>query len=571
MYYYYYNKQLLKESTVNNAIGNIEYFQSNVDKILFQCEIISNFIYINRDIDKLLIRDYFGESPKEYYNYNLDINNAQKVLNDRVASSPIRPYIKALIIKGNNNVFLKTGHEADYINVEQLNEQPWFQDNKYNHHLSWGGIQKSISTIATEEFILPIVRPIIFSDNYRTIGWQMIALSPNIIKEALQDYQVPPNNILILFDGQNKCVFSTQPSMVGKNVSDLASNTLNEKYSIKEYNESKWMAVSKKSAYSGFTILQLIAYEEIEKQNFILMKMTLIITLTTLSIATILMLFLSNNLTNPLKRIGKKMSKIAEGDFERDLALEGKDEIGMLGRGINDLAEHVNILLEKVKEEESQKRKLELKALQNQINPHFIYNALNTVKIMASIQGAKGIYDMVTNFGELLKEVSKGVDDKITIEKEFELLDKYIYIQKMRRNGLIRASYEIDEEIKNCTIIKFLLQPLVENAIIHGFETKKGMGCLTIHATSENNNMCIYIKDNGIGIAEEEMNHLFIEKNNNGLIYTNVGIKNTQDRIQLIYGKQYGLSYESKLGEYTSVKITIPKEKKKDEMVGVEA
>lgn len=116
---------------------------------------------------------------------------------------------------------------------------------------------------------------------------------------------------------------------------------------------------------------------------------------------------------------------------------------------------------------------MEYRTLQSQINPHFVYNTLNSIRIMAELQGAKGICDMVIHFGELLKEVSKGVDDKITIEQEFSLVEHYIYLQKIRRKGLIRTEYAVEPGCEKGMIIKFLLQPLVENSVIHGLEGKK--------------------------------------------------------------------------------------------------
>lgn len=172
---------------------------------------------------------------------------------------------------------------------------------------------------------------------------------------------------------------------------------------------------------------------------------------------------------------------------------------------------------------------------------------------------------MVESFGDLLKEVSKGVDDKITIDKEFVLLEKYVYLQKIRKKGLIRTEYTIQPGCENGLIIKFLLQPLVENAILHGFEKKKGMEIIKISAERQSDNLLIRIRDNGVGMTEEEIEKLF---ENNGVTksqYNQIGIKNIQERIKILYGPQYGLSYESELNKYTTVNVLLPFEEKRRE------
>ena len=181
---------------------------------------------------------------------------------------------------------------------------------------------------------------------------------------------------------------------------------------------------------------------------------------------------------------------------------------------------------------------------------------------MAQLQGADSIYTMVENFGELLKEVSKGVDDKITIRKEFELLERYVYLQKIRKKGLIRTEYQIEPGCENALIIKFLLQPLVENAILHGFERKKGMEIIQISARKEGDTLLILIRDNGIGMTEEEIRQLFRSNPESKIQYNKIGVKNIQERIQILYGPEYGLSYASEPDRYTIVSVLLPFELK---------
>jgi len=234
--------------------------------------------------------------------------------------------------------------------------------------------------------------------------------------------------------------------------------------------------------------------------------------------------------------------------------------MGVLGKGMNQLSSNVEQLMNKIKEEEKTKSKLEFKVLQNQINPHFVYNVLNSIKVMAMIQKSEGIYETATALGVLLKETSKGARDRITIKEELVLLDKYIDIQKIRKKGMIQVNYHVEAEIEAYKIPRFTLQPIAENAIVHGFEEKKGIGVLDVFVRSEGDDMVIEMRDNGVGIPEDRINTIMEGGTKENIKFNNVGLNNINDRIKLIYGDGYGISIESRYMEYTVVKIRIRKE-----------
>jgi two-component system sensor histidine kinase YesM len=176
------------------------------------------------------------------------------------------------------------------------------------------------------------------------------------------------------------------------------------------------------------------------------------------------------------------------------------------------------------------------------------------------MQKADGIYETASALGALLKETSKGAMSKITIQEELNLLDKYITIQKIRRKGLIQVNYSIIDEILLYKIPKFTFQPIVENSIVHGFEGKKGIGILDITAGFSGEDILIEIRDNGVGIPQDKISHILQKDSTKGERYNNVGLMNINERIKLTYGEKYGLSFESKYMEYSTVKIFIPGE-----------
>lgn len=259
------------------------------------------------------------------------------------------------------------------------------------------------------------------------------------------------------------------------------------------------------------------------------------------------------------------MLRVADGGFERDPSIEWNHELGEIGRGINDLAENVYLLMNRRLEDEKQKKDLEYKMLQSQINPHFIYNTLNSIKWMATIQGSMGISEMTTALAKLLKSISKGTRLMVPIEEELSLLQDYFTIQSYRYGGTITMDVQVDEDsLLQYQIIKFTLQPLVENAIFHGVEPK-GAGHILIHVffetlTEESGpSIRIDVTDDGIGIPAEKAAQILLSNEDNSTeFFREIGVSNVHKRLQYEFGESYGITIESVEGEYTTMSIHMP-------------
>ena len=188
-------------------------------------------------------------------------------------------------------------------------------------------------------------------------------------------------------------------------------------------------------------------------------------------------------IARPITALQSRIEAVGSGDFSADPAIEWDNELGDIGRGINKMSGNITALMDRRLEDEKQKQDLEYRMLQNQINPHFIYNTLNSIKWMATIQHAPGIAEMVTALSRLLKSVSKGNERLVPLYEEFALLNDYFTIQQYRYGGTITldVSYIEDENLTHsCLIPRFTLQPLVENAIFHGIEPKGSAGEVTL-------------------------------------------------------------------------------------------
>jgi len=276
---------------------------------------------------------------------------------------------------------------------------------------------------------------------------------------------------------------------------------------------------------------------------------------------SLLTLLLNRLFNRPIAKIQEKVKAIAHSDFSSDPSIEWDDELGDIGKGVNDLALRIDSLLERRIADEKKKQDLEYRMLQSQINPHFLYNTLNSIKWMATLQQATGIAEMTTSLSRLMKNVSKADEPIISLEAELALLDDYFVIQKYRYGGTLILQTAIDAKFLSLGIPRFTLQPLVENAIFHGIEPKGGAGTVLLQAYEENDQaITLIIKDDGVGMDEKTIEEVFSTSSSPAKgMFREIGIRNVAKRIEYTYGPEYGLSIESEVGSYTKAIIRLPK------------
>ena len=310
-----------------------------------------------------------------------------------------------------------------------------------------------------------------------------------------------------------------------------------------------------------------------ELRSFILIMLSVSTAISILTIG-----ILANSITKPLRQFVSIMNKTIGQEFHVQFKYPYNDEVGHLAKSFNymvseidDLVTQLNINIEALKEEkenvktvQAQKRKAELKALQAQINPHFLYNTLNAITWQAADQGALEISVLSNSLGKFFRvSLSKG-KEIITLREEIEHVGSYLSIQSIRYKSKLNYAIDMPQEILDVPIIKLVLQPLVENAIYHGIKLKNAGGFIKIYATVFMEDGCkktlkLCVEDDGMGIDEEKLKVLN-ESLDLGITNTNegYGIYNVNERIKLYYGEEYGLRLESKKGCWTRAAIRVP-------------
>ena len=324
--------------------------------------------------------------------------------------------------------------------------------------------------------------------------------------------------------------------------------------------DGKLYCVSK-SEETGWTVVGVAYVSEFLKNSTETGRIYVISAILIMLVAMILAAFMSREITKPIKRLSNSMREVEKGNFEDVmLDVQGENEIDRLSANFNMMTTEIKHLMEQNVEDQRQKRKSELMALQAQINPHFLYNTLDSIIWMAEWGKNKEVVLMTSSLAKLLRQSISNQNELVRVEDEVAYTTSYLTIQKMRYKDKLEYEILVEPEILNYKVAKLILQPLVENAIYHGIKYKEGKGRVLVEGFLRGDELILRITDDGIGMSEEKMAHLF-EKRETDRRKNSVGVLNVHERIRLYYGKDYGLTFESTEGEGTKVEIHIPYEK----------
>ena len=265
------------------------------------------------------------------------------------------------------------------------------------------------------------------------------------------------------------------------------------------------------------------------------------------------------NITSPISDLCDVTNQIANGDFNVRTNIQTDDEITNLAHSVNDMSKHLEVLVDHIKEDERKMRYAELRLLQEQINPHFLYNTLDSIVWLIEIERNEEAINMVMSLSEFFRLVLSKGKEFISIKDEQRHIKSYLEIQQVRYRDILDFEIDIDEEICDCKILKMTLQPLVENSLYHGIKCKRGKGKITVKGHRDGDNVVLTVDDNGVGMDEIALESLRANINRpcketeNGF-----GLANVNERIHVNFGYEYGLEIESTLNEGTSIKIVIP-------------
>ncbi|WP_105618397.1 cache domain-containing sensor histidine kinase [Vallitalea okinawensis] len=334
-------------------------------------------------------------------------------------------------------------------------------------------------------------------------------------------------------------------------------------YSIKSIKGHKYFFTYKQSNYNNWIYVNYIPYDELIKSALATTRLYIFIYLGSAIVFIYLINRIVNRLLKPVESLTRRMRKVENGDFHQEIEndilvnLKHGNEIDHLEYDFYLMLDKINHLIDENYIKQLQVKKFQIKALQAQINPHFLYNTLDSIFWLAKINQQKDISVMIKSLANLMR---KSIDEStqiISIGEELSLLQDYINIQKIRHKDRLKIEMNVEEEVLHDEIPKLTLQPLVENSINYGLEKNTGECFINIQVFEDKDYVCLSVEDNGIGMSPE-----LLEQLNKGLIKptgTGIGVKNIRERLDNIYNNDFGLNYQSNEKQGTIVVVRVPR------------
>lgn len=557
----------LRQTTIRSAETNLHLLGENIN---LQLTNITDFIQRCQSNDQIM---QFLLTSRGSDRYSAVTYQASEILSNDYLSNSSQKYIQRLLIAGFDRTdylqVVQTSYSVDKPLPSMIQELPYFQEAIDTPRLSqYHFIVKEEPFTKRAEQIIPVIRPIQSPYSSENIGYVFAVITMELFTDNTASYSLNDGTCLyltigestfLLKDRQAVSITSDPAALHPVSLTQLRSDTSVHRLAAggKEY-----YAVTAPIALNGCYITQTIPAAVFRSQFTQYFFLIALIFLAVAAAGLVLLFALSHTFTRPVQKLRNRISIIAGGDFTRDDTILWNNELGDMGRDINRLSHDIEELIERRVSYEKERMDYEYRLLQSQINPHFLYNTLNSIKWMATIQNATGIAEMTLALSRLLKNISKGTSTFVSIRQEFELLDDYFAIQKYRYGGMITMNYIIEEEaLLDNEIPRFSLQPIVENAIFHGIEPAGRAGIIQIRLFAPDaQTVQVDVTDNGLGIEEEKLKRLLAEETpTEGSFFRNVGISNVHKRLQYTYGKSFGLCVKSEAGVYTTVSTLLPR------------
>lgn len=526
----------------------------DIDSYIDYMENISSVVANSADVPRYLFDENQSKEERE--------EERQRILTEFQTILDSRDDIYNIAAVANSGRSIVNDGEVGLTDWIAVRELDWYQaalESPNGIAVSSSHVQNAIPT--SYQWVITLSRALYNNQSGEKEGVFFVDLNYSAISDLCNNSKLGTRGYIFIIDEEGNIIYHPQQQLMygglrTENIDEIMSSET-DSFVIEDGKDSRLYTMSR-SDKTGWTVVGTAYSSELLRNNKQTQMLYFVVAAILLICVVVISHLISRGITRPIENLRDSMSMVQEGKFDKaNVEITTDNEIGSLSRSFNVMTEKIHTLMDQNIYEQKQKRKSELKALQAQINPHFLYNTLDSIIWMSEAGRNEEVVVMTSALARLFRQSISNEKEQVPVSQEIEYVRSYLTIQKMRYKDKLDYHIDVDASIMKSPIIKFALQPIVENAIYHGIKYKDTKGNLWVRGFIKDDKVQIEIEDDGIGMDAEAMSHLFDERKTN--FKTNgVGVTNVQKRLQLYYGSDYGLSYRSQVGVGTTATVKIP-------------
>ncbi|SFJ84353.1 two-component system, sensor histidine kinase YesM [Paenibacillus sp. UNC496MF] len=531
----------------------IKQVNTNIQSYVDNMENISLLAMTSKDV-KYYISDNSFISAEERRPYEKRISDLfQAILYTRKD-------IANIMVFGYNGRFVSDRRITDLNPNAGIAEQAWYKDAKAAGGKSVISAPHIQNIIQNEyRWVVSLSRELKSTDGITAEGVFLVDLNLSVINDLASDINLGKRGYVFIVDQKGNLVYHPQQQLINSNLrTELISRVTGSPSGtsfIADDAEGKRI-YSIRDTNFGWKIVGVAYTDDLIASKGALRNSILLYALFGLGVSLLISFWLSYRLSRPIRNLQADMKLVERGNFGIQTEIRQMNEIGQLGRTFNMMVGRIKTLMDEIIQNQESKRKSELQLLQAQINPHFLYNTLDSIVWMAEQKQHEEVVLMTSALAKLFRASITKDQEIVPIRVEAEHIANYLLIQKMRYDSQLDYEIDIADDILRHKTLKLLLQPFVENAIYHGIRGSADKGWIAIRGSRQGDNVVFEVEDNGQGMTPEQLQRLFLP--DDGESRKGIGIRNVNERIKLYFGREYGVQIRSELEAGTCVTITIP-------------
>ncbi|WP_419873281.1 cache domain-containing sensor histidine kinase [Candidatus Pristimantibacillus sp. PTI5] len=526
--------------TTSNLLGSINW---NIQTFVNDVDTISKLMLSSRDVQAFL--SYNKHDFKEIY----DLQNATRSLIVNISNN--KSYIRYVYVGSEQRELIVTNQwdRFTYDNIYQaVSRSKWYQQvNDMGGQGLWLNSDE-VRLVKNSPNLLLYGKRLNNLDTLEQIGMLIISIDRRVFDEMFKDITNTENGHLMIME-QNKVIYHNS---LNADLKQIPQKELKLLYDLPEQgtrietiNGERYVITFDTNPGTQWKVVSMIPYSNINSEIVLIRNVTFLLTLVAFLLAAYGSYLISNRITKQLTLLSSVARKAAKRDEIEGILFEEEDEIGKIGNQFLRTFRTNTELSDKLIEAKLKEKEAELHALQSQINPHFLYNTLNSIYLMAERIDAKNISKMVMSLSNIFKLSLNNGDYITTVGNEIDQVKNYLDIQNIRYSGKFEVTIDLEPGIEHIRMLKLLIQPLVENAIFHGIELKEDKGSIAIRGRREGETLVFEVEDDGVGFDPAAMQP------------RGYALRNIQERIQLHYGQDRGIRIGSVPGAGTKVTLEI--------------